>query len=214
MIQKLLIAIPSYDTMRAEFVQSLTALMQRLNREGQAYEVKILTGTLVHVARDHLARHAINNGFSHVLWIDSDMVFQDSIVDDLAMSGKDMVCGSFISRHSPFLNVVFSRLEPNAERITDMPDDLFRIAGCGFGCVFMKTQVLGDVMNGNGGRCFLPTQKLGEDLAFCQRAVGCGYEIWCEPTARLGHIGAVPIWPEDAERMRGEIQELNGKKLE
>ena len=45
MIRKLLIAIPCYDTMRAEFVQSLTALMERLHRDGIPFEVKIITGS-------------------------------------------------------------------------------------------------------------------------------------------------------------------------
>jgi WXG100 family type VII secretion target len=35
----------------------------------------------------------------------------------------------------------------------------------------------------------------GEDTAFCRRATQCGYEIWCEPTARIGHIAHVPIYP-------------------
>ena len=37
--------------------------------------------------------------------------------------------------------------------------------------------------------------KFGEDLAFCWRANNTGAEIWCEPTARCGHIAHVPIWP-------------------
>jgi hypothetical protein len=74
-------------------------------------------------------------------------------------------------------------------------------------------QALGDVMNNNHGTCFLPTNRASEDLAFCQRATGLGYEIWCEPTARVGHIGAVAIWPEDGKRFRGDIQGLEGKTL-
>ena len=45
---RLLIAVPVYDTMRAEFVQSLTALMERLHKDGVPYEVKIITGTLIY----------------------------------------------------------------------------------------------------------------------------------------------------------------------
>lgn len=212
MTMKLLIAVPCYETMRVEFVQSLMALTARLHREGIRHEVKIISGTLVYFARDNLARHAVNNDFTHVLWIDSDMVFSDSILEDLMMCGKQIVCANFISRHSPYLNVVFSKLIP-PERITEIPDDTFRIAGCGFGCVFMESAALASVMNNNGGKCFLPTPELGEDLAFCHRATGQGYEIWCEPTARVGHVGPVTIWPEDGERVRGEIMGLEGKKL-
>ena len=60
---KLLIAVPSYETMRVEFVRSLVELEDQLRASGVWYEVKIISGTLVHIARDRLASHAINNGF-------------------------------------------------------------------------------------------------------------------------------------------------------
>lgn len=215
MTMKLLIAVPCYDTMRAEFVQSLMALTEKLHNDGIRHEVKIITGTLVYMARDNLARHAINNGFTHTLWIDSDMVFSPTLLDDLMISGKNFVCANFISRHNPYLNVVFSKLLPlPADRITDIPSDTFKVAGCGFGCVFMETKVMADVMKSNGGKCFIPSPELSEDLMFCQRATGVGYEIWCEPTARVGHVGPVTIWPEDGQRLRGEIHGLEGLKLD
>ena len=214
MNRKLLIAIPCYETMRVEFAESLMQLLSVLNREKVWYEVKFLTGSLVYAARDHLAKHAVNNEFTHVLWIDSDMVFPGTIIDDLEISGeRDMVCGLFISRHYPYVNCIFSSLDP-VDRIDKVTEtDAFRIAGCGFGCVLMKTEVLKAVMINNSGKCFIPEPKLGEDCAFCMRATAAGYEIWCEPTARVGHIGAVEIWPEDGKRLRGEIQGLEGKQL-
>lgn len=217
MIRKLLIAIPCYDTMRAEFGQSLVGLMAKLTAEGIAYEVKIISGTVVHTARDNLAKHAVNNGFSHVLWLDADMVFADTILEDLTISGKteQIICGRFVSRHNPYLPTIFKRLEPNADRYDEdhIPEDTFRIGACGFACVLTPAQALRDVMISNGGTAFLPTARASEDLAFCQRATGLGYEIWCEPTARVGHVGAVTIWPEDGKRFRGEIHGLEGKTL-
>ena len=213
MTRKLLIAIPSFDTMRVEFVRSLMGLTEKLHAEGVWHEVKILDGTLVHIARDRLAKHAVNNEFTEVLWLDADMVFAPEIYEDLSMHGKDMVCGTFISRHSPYVSCLFKTLYP-PERITEWGCDPFLVAGCGFGCVLMKTQVLKDVMVNNNGKCFIPDEKLGEDLAFCQRARGSGYQIWCDPTVRIGHVGHIVIWPEDGDRMRGDIQGLDGKKVE
>lgn len=216
-IKKLLVAVPCYESMRPEFAQSLVALMAKMTEDRVPYEVKILPGTLVYMARDALARHAVNNGFSHVLWLDADMVFEPTILDDLTISGKtdQILCGRFVSRHNPYLPTIFKRLEPNADRFDEdhIPDDTFRIGACGFACVLTPAQALGDVMNSNGGKCFLLTPKASEDLAFCQRAEGLGYEIWCEPTARVGHVGAVTIWPEDGKRIRGDIQGLEGKTL-
>lgn len=217
MIRKLLIAIPCYDTMRAEFAQSLTRLMAKLTADGIAYEVKIISGTVVHMARDNLAKHAVNNGFSHVLWLDADMVFDDTILEDLTISGKtdQIICGRFISRHNPYLPTIFHTIVANATRVDEdhIPDETFRISACGFACVLTPAKALQDVLNSNSGSAFLPTIRLSEDLAFCQRVSGLGYEIWCEPTARVGHVGAVTIWPEDGKRFRGEIHGLEGKTL-
>lgn len=211
---KLLIAIPAYETMRVEFVQSLLALTEQLNRDKVWYEVKIISGSLTHIARDNLARHAVNNEFTHVLWVDSDMVFDGHIYEDLTISGeKDMICGLFISRHFPYVSCIFSSLDPCARIEAPEWSDAFRVDACGFGCVLMKTQVLKDVMTNNGGKCFLPEPKLGEDCAFCKRATALGYEIWCEPSARVGHVGAITIWPDDGPRFRGEIQNMEGKTL-
>lgn len=215
-IRKLLIAIPCYDTMRAEFVQSLTALMAKLTADGIVYEVKIISGTVVHTARDNLAKHAVNNGFSHVLWLDADMVFDDTILEDLTISGKtdQIICGLFISRHNPYLTCMFTRVDALVERVDEdhIPDDTFRIGACGFACVLTPADALRNILN-NHLTAFLPTIRLSEDLAFCQRATGLGYQIWCEPTARVGHVGAVTIWPEDGKRFRGDIQGLEGKTL-
>ena len=161
---RLLIAIPAYEAMRVEFTKSLFDLENALRRDGIVYDKKIIEGTMVHAARDRLAQHAVNNEFTHVLWIDSDMVFDGHLYEDLTISGeKDMICGLFISRHYPYLSCVFSSLDP-VERIEHVDwTDAFRIAGCGFGCVLMKTEVLKAVMVNNHGKCFIPEMNLGED---------------------------------------------------
>lgn len=212
-MRKLLVAMPTQTKVFVETVDCLMKLKDRLQRDGIVHEIKFLDGTLTHIARDRLAKHAVNNEFTEVLWIDSDMVFAPEIYEDLSCHGKDIVCGTFISRHSPYVSCIFSKLYP-PERVTDFGEDLFRVAGCGFGCVWMKTQVLKDVLLNNNGQCFLPDPQLGEDVAFCKRAIGSGYDIWCDPTVRIGHIGNVTIWPEDGNRMRGDIQGLEGKKIE
>ena len=78
----------------------------------------------------------------------------------------------------------------------------------------MELPVLKDVLEHTGGQCFIPDPKLGEDLAFCKRATACGYEIWCEPAVQVGHVGSITIWPGDEERLRGDIQNMEGKTLE
>lgn len=199
MKMKLLIAIPTTDFMHADFVNSLIKLTAHLQREGIAHHVELVAGTLVYLARNKLACKAINEGFSHVLWLDSDMVFNETIVEDLAFCGKGFVCGVFNSRRPPYNSCIFKSIKP-AERVKDFGLEPFQVAGCGMACVLVNTDILRQVQN-HYGNCFTPTDDYGEDLAFCWRAKSMGNEIWCEPTARIGHIAHVPIWPgEDPAR--------------
>ena len=196
---KTLIAVPAFDNIATKFVECLTALLQRLYKDGVSVDVKFITGTLVHAARDKLAIHAIQNGYTHVLWLDADMVFDDELLYDLQFSHKDFVTGIARSRRPPYVSCLFSDMS-RIQRVEEYPTDTFRVAGCGFACVLIKTEILKAVRE-KFNTCFLPTADLGEDLAFCDRAAKCGYAIWAEPAVKVGHIGHIVIYPDDAEAL-------------
>ena len=204
---KLLLAIPCMDSVPVVFMESLLKLCRRLDSDGVNYEVAIESGTLIYMARDRLASKAVNNGFTHVLWLDSDMVFSDAIVEDLQFSGKSFISGIAHGRRSPFISCLFKSLDLSAlERweYKDYPTSTFEVAGCGMACVLMEAKILNEVFL-KFNTCFMPLLSYGEDLSFCKRAVSLGYHIYAEPTVRLGHVSHLTIWPEDAERFKSEI---------
>ena len=198
--------------MHYEFVSCIMRLVRRLNNEGINHDVKIKGGTLVYCARDWLASQAITNDYTHVLWLDCDMIFPETIVDDLMFSGKKMVTGIYHARRPPYNSCIFKTLGPKYERFEQYPTEPFKIAGCGFGCVLMTAQVLKDIFI-NYHTCFTPEKDLGEDIAFCKRVTDFGHEIWCEPTVRAGHIGHITIYPEDHERYIAQISNPNNVRM-
>ena len=194
MSMKLLIAIPTTDYMPAGFVQSLTRLEKELNRKKVQYEVGIQAGTLVYIARNKLANQAVNEGYTHVLWLDSDMIFTEQVVDDLMFCGKEMVCGAFVSRRPPYGPCIYESIRKNdIRKVKEFGTKPFRVDGCGFACVLTTTELLQAVQL-HFGTTFQPTDFYGEDLAFCWRVGQIGREIWCEPTVRPGHIAHVPVY--------------------
>lgn len=202
---KLLIAIPTHDYMHMDFVMSLFALCKRLRDDEVDFELGIHGGTLVYHARDALADKAINEGFTDVLWLDADMVFNDDLLDDLMFSGKPFVSGIAHGRRAPHQSCLFTEIYPSVSRFTEYPDSTFKVAGCGFGCVLIKTEILKAIKDRHG-TCFFPTRELGEDLAFCQRATEGGCEIYAEPAVRLGHIGHIAIYPEYREMYKNSFE--------
>ena len=202
---RLLIAIPTMDTVPVQFLQSLTALERKLMRDGVNFEECIISGTLVYMARDKLAGKAINEGFSHVLWLDSDMVFNDKLLEDLQMCKKSFVSCCYNGRRPGFPSCIFKSIDlTHVERFEEYPREPFEIEGCGFGAVLMETEILRQVML-NFKTAFTPLPSLGEDIAFCFRARDLGFKLYAEPNVQLGHVGHLVVYPEMREKWKDDV---------
>lgn len=191
-----LIAIPCMDQVPALFAQSLVT-MRMVGKCQVAFQI----GSLIYTSRDDLARYAMKEKFDYVLWLDSDMVFPDDfherMLKTMTDNDLDILSGIYYKRKPPYSPVIFDRMRLNGKTwdyswVEDVPDHLFEIEACGFGCVLLKTEVLLSVQMKHG-YMFHPMQNGGEDIAFCCRARDCGYKIMCDPTIVCGHVGNVVI---------------------
>lgn len=187
--KKTLIAVPAMDMCPVPFAYSLATL-----RRDAPSKISMISGAAVHEARNVLAREAIEAGCERVLWIDSDMVFPDDLMirlgEDLD-AGYDMVCGIYFKRRLPVTPVIYRSIAAatgQCEVYADYPrDSLFEIAGCGFGAVMMKTELLKRA----GERPFTPLSRLSEDLSFCWLAKNVGAKIGCDSRIKVGHAGQI-----------------------
>lgn len=192
---KILIAIPTLDYIHRKFVESLSEMIRHIGYMGVNFDLTFEGCTLVYISRDNLARKAIEGDYSWVLWLDADMVFEKDIYEKLLYSHKDFVSAIYRGRHGTHRPCIFEKLEP-PERWEnfDLPEEpaVREIKGCGFGCVLTSTDILKTVWN-RFGTCFRPTPLLGEDLAFCKRVSDCGFPMYANLGARIGHIGQYVI---------------------
>ena len=200
---KTLIAIPCMDTLPVGFVQSLIYM-----HKGDNPTVYLKPNSLIYDSRNLLSLYAIENDFDNVLWLDSDMLFPPDTLQRLESHNVDMVTGLYVKRHEPVVPVIYDTIEEpvrnadgkltrNISPYTSYPhDSFFPVAGCGFGCVLTSTKLLRDVWD-HFGPAFLPFTWAGEDLSFCYRANQLGYQIYCDSTLSLGHIGTY-VYTEDS----------------
>jgi len=193
---KILIAVPCMDQIPALFAQSLCCL-----RKIGECSLEMRMGSLVYDSRNGLGKTAIQHDFDYVLWLDSDQVFDDDLlermVSRLEENDLDILTGVYFRRVAPYSPVLFEtlRYEDNRAYWSDfknLPAGLFEVQGCGFGCVLMRTEVLMSVQ-AKFNTMFQPMQGLGEDLAFCWRARECGYKIMADPSLEIGHVGQAVI---------------------
>lgn len=178
------------DSVPSQFCQSL-ATLTKVGDCAIAFQM----GSLIYNSRNELARKAVQAEADYVLWLDSDMVFSPDVLKRLLNDREhgDIITGVYYRRVEPYAPVIFDELE-----ITDdgchwkgtenIPDEIFEIQGCGFGCVLTPTDIFMAMMQ-KYGNMFAPIAGVGEDLSFCWRARQLGYKIVCDPTIQLGHVG-------------------------
>ena len=191
---KTLIAVPCMDMCHSRFAQSLAML----EKVGDC-QVSFILNSLIYDARNKFCEQAIQGEFDYIFWLDSDMIFPSYVLRQMLQDDKDIVSGLYFRRNYPYTPVAFEELWHDEEDslhkkdLLEWPNELFRVGGVGFGCVLMKTDVLFDIAGKDGGVWFNPMPDAGEDAAFCLRAQEHGYEIWIDPTFKLGHVGQTVI---------------------
>ena len=212
---KTLIAIPCMDQVSAVFVESLLNL-----EKPEGTKVCMKRSSLVYDSRNLLSLTAIENCFDNVLWLDSDMQFEPDLLVRMqahATNNEDMVTGVYFRRTYPCEPVIYRELtEPqrfdgvlqsNVKSFVDYPeDDTFYVAGCGFGACLTSTKLLRNVWN-DFGPPFSPLPWCGEDLSFCYRVNELGYQILCDSTIKLGHIGQAIFTEDIFKKNRGGANE-------
>ena len=202
---KILIGFPCMST-----IPTYTAMSLIKARKPAGAKFSIVQNSLIHYARNEIAATAISDGYDAVVWIDSDMTFeQDAImrlVEDMygpesnraTKPIHDYVAGLFFKRRIPPSPVVYQDIEYVADGprtkctlhpMMEYPQDrLFRCFGTGFGFVITSTALLKRVWEAFGPP-FDPMPMLGEDLSFCKRCQQLGERMWCDSAIKIGHVG-------------------------
>ena len=205
-MKKLVIAVPMYEHVPAEFLSSFLAL-----DKPEGTEVGFTRGTLVYNARNQLFKEAVARGADLIFWLDSDILCPPDTLSRFAHRlkvtkdvGEDpdkcILSGLYFKRGLPTEPVIAKSIEW-WQSDTDVHQKVelfhgygkyrswFEVAGCGFGCCLMPTKAVLDVANHFNMPPFDPLPGLGEDLSFCFKAQQLGYKIWCDPKTKCGHVG-------------------------
>lgn len=209
---KTLVAVPCLDMVQTSFMNSLLRLMSV-----DETQISFRVSSLVYDSRNLLAGEAVSQGYDRILFLDSDMVFQPDLLIRLSKDmdeGRDYVCGLFFRRKPPYKPVIYKdlhyhrdglKLDMKLEPYLDYPqNEIFEVAGSGFGAVMMTTELVNKVGD-KFGYPFSPEMGFGEDLSFCWRVKQLGIPMYCDSRVKVGHVGMGTISEETYFATRGDI---------
>jgi len=208
------ICLPCYGGMVTEGVMSSLLKFQLLaNQYGLSYTIDtMINESLVTRARNNLvAKFLSNKRSTHLMFIDADIKFSAEDIIKLVARDKDIVGGAYPAKMNPPFYVLNKVKNPKIEK------DLHEVRHLGTGFLMIKREVFDTLIQSMPETKYLDSLNLGknddgipyenwmynlfdvlidetghllsEDWVFCDRARKYGYDVWCDTTILLNHIG-------------------------
>jgi hypothetical protein len=127
---------------------------------------------------------------SHILFLDSDMVFPATTLERLLRHELDIVGATYCMRRPQH-----AATHRNLDRSSALPFDgseLYEVESLGGGCILIRKEVFLALKAPYFESVWI-SEKIpqGEDRTFCLRAREAGFKVWCDLALSdsVGHIG-------------------------
>lgn len=147
----------------------------------------------VHWNREEIVEKVLQRDYTHLWFVDTDVIFPHDTLDRLLAHNVDLVGAYYNVRQQ---NADYSTVKVAVDGViasaaTPLPDKLFcsvngyEVVTIPTGCMLIRLDVLKKI-NPPYFRCERP---VGEDTFFCSWLWSAGVKIWCDPTIPVGHVG-------------------------
>lgn len=197
------------------FQSAIAAVAYAANHGIQFVDIGITERQLIDGARNVLAEAFLTTSTDWLFWMDADMVLPKETITELFKvvdeKGAKIVTGIYYQRRGNNLPVLWSRNEPTLNgHVTGLTTDAakankyagafmfphkdkktpFKVHAAGFGCVLVHRSVFENIEK----PWFKFIDKTcSEDFYFFVNAQEKGFEVWAQPSIKLGHIGDAPV---------------------
>lgn len=192
-MKRILIGIPTAKYIEPQTFKSIYDLEVP---EGYKVDFQYFYGYNIEQVRNLIAHWAVN--YDYLFSVDSDIAFEKDTLVKLLSHDKDMVSGMYIQR-KPDVQILEIYEHNQFGGVSNIPYDnikhhkgLLEIAGCGFGCVLIKSEVIRKI----GYPQFVyksaidHRNTISEDVYFCAKALENGFKIYADTTIMCDHIGS------------------------
>ena len=199
--KKILIAIPTDKNIQSETFKSIYDLEVP---NGYTTTFQYFYGYQIDQIRNLIADWVVK-GYDYLFSVDSDISFPSNTLTKMINHNVDVVSGLYIQR-KPGLHILEIYEANENGGVSNAPYEylkgkgLVEVAGCGFGCVLVKAEVLKQI----GYPQFQYYSALdhnntvSEDVDFCRKAREKGFKIYADADIKCAHGGQFTFNVDDA----------------
>lgn len=172
--------------MKAKTAHATGALM--LHSADKIIDFLLIQSCDIASSRTWLAKQALEKDATHLLFIDSDMLFPSDALDQLLAREKDIIGVEYNKRKFPLQTV--TAYMPDVEKSETDP---FKVGIAGTGFMLINMEVFKNPNLDKNWFSFARNADgenvMGEDGWFCNTARQVGYDVWVDPAIRILHLG-------------------------
>lgn len=185
---KLTIGIPTAGLVKTKTMVSIVKAARDL-----PFRVNIIAweGCLIHQNRENIAREFLNSDATHLLFIDSDILFQTQDIITLLERNKDIIGAHYNMKVQPPISTVKVHDKNGVDISKKTLDGLLEVYAVATGFMLIKRKVFETLPH----PWFSYRQDdqgntvVGEDIWLCEKAREKGFKIYCDPSIKIKHIG-------------------------
>lgn len=229
---RLLIATHTHGSVTPAYAQSLALTTAYLACHGVPHVAVMFEDSLVDRGRDRAAAALLENGFSHLLFLDADIEFKPEDVIRLLAADKDLIVGAYRKKNERN-EFAISFLPDACEHLEECPEThAVKIARAGTGFMMIKRGVFEKMAaampqieyedHSNGGtdvrimhaffeHVIVNRRRWSEDYTFCERARSIGVDVWLDPYIELGHWGG-HVWRGSILEFLNAVDDVKAEK--
>ena len=145
--------------------------------------------------RTMAVKMALKANDTHIMFIDSDMIFPPDGMARLLGQDKDIIGCNYNQRRVPLVSTVKIANEKGKlikGSSKNFPNKTFEVAALGTGFMLINLDVFKKIEKPWFFAGFQEDKKddfITEDVYFCRKAKDAGFQVWCDPTIDIKHIG-------------------------
>lgn len=176
------VCVPARDMVHTGFMLDLVhAVAQHATTSRDQILTKVSRGTLLVDQRNTLVEESLEDGATHVLWVDSDMRFPSDLIKRLLERDVDIVAANCSRRRPPAAFIALKVDEDGPRNVQTLPDStgLEEVTAIGFGVMMVKREVF-EKMPKPWHQLVWNTRDerfVGEDAAWCFAAQDLGFKV-------------------------------------
>jgi hypothetical protein len=215
---RIYLAVPCYRALDAGFAQCLLKFQKWVQDcETFDWHLDFIVGdSLVSRARNTLTARFLQSSSTHLLFLDSDLIFSGEQIERLIKHDRDIIAGLYCKKdpRGP-AQVVMNKHAGQAEIAIDS-EGIADVAYVGTGFMLIKREVVEKMKAAYPANDFIAddtktsehdwwqvgvyhykdgtSRYLSEDWFFCQKCLDLGYKIYADTHVLAKHVG-VGIYP-------------------